>query len=121
MNGLNDLQARIRDTIAAHPERKARWKAMKQLKWRMYCPQLGLWAGMRGLDIVPVASVGEALVFDGRDNEEHKLRFYRASTGIQWEIQLCEPDRYSQAELRRIVGPQPTPCDAVIRNDSKWE
>lgn len=87
---LAALQARIADTKRTHAsDPKACWRAMRAIKWRMYCPELGLWAALRGLDIVAVPSEAEALVFDGRDNELTKLRFYRASTGINWQVRCA--------------------------------
>lgn len=84
------LKAKISALIEANPDRKARWKAMRTIKWRMYCPQLNLWAGLDGIDIVPCASPDDprVQVFDGRDNEDLKLQFYTAITGIQWEVEL---------------------------------
>lgn len=88
-DGMATLKARIASTIAAYPGLSDRWKAMKKIKWRMFCPQLGFWAGMRGLEIVPVTDPENAVQFDARDNEEQKLRFYRAATGIHWEIECA--------------------------------
>lgn len=68
------LRELIAATVAANPDKKARWKAMKSI---------------RGLDIVPVVtSIADAQVFDGRDNEAQKSEFYRVITGIDWQIQL---------------------------------
>lgn len=89
-NTLTELRATISATIAANPDRKARWKAMKSIQWRMYCPQLNLWAGLDGIDIVPCASPDDprVQVFDGRDNEEIKLPFYKLITGIEWQVEI---------------------------------
>lgn len=84
---IMSVKQRIEEVCAAEPDLKKRWKAMKGIKWVLFCPQLGLYAGLRGLDIVPVAK-GKAQVFDGRDNEELKARFYRASTGIDFQPTL---------------------------------
>lgn len=69
----------------------ARWKAAKQVKWVMSCPQLGLYAALSndlGGGIIPVTSKAEAVVFTAQDNEERKLAFYRAVTGINWQPEL---------------------------------
>jgi hypothetical protein len=87
-NGAAKLREMIAAAIAANPDKKACWKAMKAIKWALYCPQLGLYAGLRGIDIVPVTSIADAQVFDGRDNEAQKVEFYRVITGIDWQIQL---------------------------------
>lgn len=74
-------------TLSAIPLGPQRWKAAKAIKWVMACPQLGLYAGLGdGLDgsIVPVTDRAQAVVFTGQDNEERKLAFYRAVTGVHW-------------------------------------
>lgn len=86
-DGMATLKARIASTIAAYPGLPDRWKAMKKIKWRMVCPALGMYAALDGLNIVAVTERENALLFDARDNQETKLRFYRASTGIHWEIE----------------------------------
>lgn len=66
-------------------------RELKTIKFRLHCPQLGLWAGLGGLQIVPCASQSDPRIqiFDGRDNETAKLAFYTVATGIKWELQLC--------------------------------
>jgi hypothetical protein len=61
-----------------------RQKALKEVRWVLHCPQLGLWAGMNGLSIVPTEKQS-ATVFDGRDSVDNKRRFYRLATGIDWQ------------------------------------
>lgn len=64
------------------------WKQLP--KWRMYCPQLNLWAGLDNqANIVPCSTPDDSRVqvFDGRDNEVTKLAFYTRITGIKWEMQ----------------------------------
>lgn len=74
--------------LATMPEEK-KWKACRNLlKWRLYCPQLNLWAGLKGLEIMPSETPEGAQVFDARDNAESKQKFYTALTGIQWSIEL---------------------------------
>lgn len=59
-------------------------------KWRLHSPQLNLWAGLDKLLIVPcqVQEDPRIQVFDSRDNQEFKRRFYRAVTGIDWQVEL---------------------------------
>lgn len=85
---LENLQARVADLIANSPEPKARWRAIKSVRWCLYSPQLNLWAGLQGLEIVPVTSQDQAAVFTGQDNEQRKIDFYTAATGIAWQVQL---------------------------------
>lgn len=85
---LAKLRELIQATIDANPDKKACWRAMKKIKWALYCPQLGLYAGLSGIDIVPVVNIADAQIFDGRDNEAHKAEFYRVVTGIDWQIKL---------------------------------
>jgi hypothetical protein len=85
---MNKLKERINEAIRLHSDKKERWKAMQAIKWRLFSHQLGFWAGLRGVEIVPVTDPSEAMAFDARDNEEQKLAYYRAATGIQWEIEL---------------------------------
>lgn len=88
------LRARIQSVCAVEPNLKARWRKMQSvsLRWVLYSPQLRLWAGMRGMEIVPVESQREAVTFDGRDNEQSKRDFYRAITGIDWQVQLVNAE-----------------------------
>lgn len=85
MKELNQRIQVLKEQFQNDP--KALWKAMKTVKWVMYCPQLGLWA-KSGIHIALVESQSEATVFDGRDNEVMKIRFFRAVTGIDWQIQV---------------------------------
>lgn len=72
------------------PPGAMRTKALKSIQWRLYCPQLNLWAGLSDTgEIIPCASADDPRVqtFDGRDNEDMKIAFYTRATGIQWETQ----------------------------------
>jgi len=63
---------------------------MTSIRWCLHAPQLNLWAGLsERAEIVPVTSQADAMKFDGRDNEDMKLAYYTAVTGIAWRIQLC--------------------------------
>lgn len=87
---MNTLTQQINQAVTLEP--KARLKALKAIKWRLYCPQLNLWAGLdeQG-NIIPCHSKDDPRiqVFDGRDNEAQKLAFYTHFTGIKWEVR-CE-------------------------------
>lgn len=81
---------RVAEVIAANADPKARWKAMKamkDLKWRLRAPGTDCYAGLiadgntaTGLRCV-LGPVDTAQVFDGRDNEELKLRYWSAQLG----------------------------------------
>lgn len=87
--GQTELKRRIAQAITSNPDKKKCWQAMKQIKWALRSPD-GQYAGLRNLLIVPVSSLVEAQIFDGRDNDETKLSFYRLTTGINWQIEvLC--------------------------------
>lgn len=43
-------------TVASVPDMKTELQKLKAEKWRLYCPQLNLWAGLQGLQIVPCAT-----------------------------------------------------------------
>ncbi len=85
MNELNQRIEALKEQFKGNP--KALLKSMKTVKWVMFCPQLNLWA-KSGLQIKPAKSQSEATVFDGRDNAEMKIRFFRAVTGIDWQVQV---------------------------------
>lgn len=60
--------------------------------WRLHCPQLRLWAGLdERAQIIPCETPTDprVQVFDERDNQEMKRRFYTAITGIAWEVQCA--------------------------------
>lgn len=65
-------------------------KRFKPLQpWRLYCPQLNLWAGLDSTaQIVPCASPDDprVQVFDEWDNQAMKIKFYSLITGINWTV-----------------------------------
>ncbi len=80
---LSELQQMIAGVIAAYPAGKARGNALKACQWRLRGPNgefVGLSSIVDGLraKFVPEA---EAMVFDGRDNEDIKLRAYERTLG----------------------------------------
>ncbi len=59
--------------------------ATKQAKWVLKNVQMNIFAGLKGVSIVPVETEAQATVFDGMDNPAVKIPFYEAITGIKWE------------------------------------
>lgn len=64
---------------------RARLKALAKVNWRLRSGLL--YAGLDGLRCV-LTDKDNALVFDGRDSERTKLRFWQAATGYKFEIEL---------------------------------
>lgn len=67
-------------------------KTINQLKanrWRLVSPA-GQYAGLNGL-FAALVSRDKAQVFDGRDNEHHKIRFYSAILKVPFvmEYESC--------------------------------
>lgn len=77
---LAELQAMIRGTIDAYHDTKERWKAMKAIQWRLRGPA-GQYVGNKGFWTLAFVPEANALIFDGRDNEAIKLRFYESVLG----------------------------------------
>lgn len=74
--------------VASNPDRKARWKAMRSIKWRLR-GEHDEFVGLDGLfcAFVPESS---AMIFDGRDNEDMKLAAYQMRLGkLSVEIVSC--------------------------------
>lgn len=66
----------IETVCASHADRKARWKAMKSIKWVLRSPA-GQYAYLgERLQMLLTSDLNQALVFDGRDNEMMKAEFY---------------------------------------------
>lgn len=74
----------IRDR--AKIDAKAAWKAAKAIKWRLRSPA-GQYAGLDGLRCV-LTDADHAVVFDGRDNEAFKARYYSAVLKVPLELEL---------------------------------
>lgn len=91
---MKTIEQAIAKAIESTPERtKARNQALASVKWRLVTP-LGLCAGLSNHfpfeEILVVPEDPRALVFDGRDNEQAKLQWFKLATGQNLEIQLCE-------------------------------
>ncbi len=77
---LSQIKAMIQGAIAAHKDDvKQLRKAMKACQWRLRGPN-GEFVGLKSLRCAFVPE-SEAFVFDGRDNEEAKLRMYEITLG----------------------------------------
>jgi hypothetical protein len=85
---MQTLDTAIQSARAATPAfTPARRKALSKIKWRM---RFGLlYAGLKGLKCVLV-SKGDpcCLLFDGRDNQDLKLRTYGAALRCKFEIEM---------------------------------
>lgn len=79
-NPLEELQTMIRGTIEAYPNINDRVKALKAIQWRLRGPN-GEYIGLNKQLACSFVPESAALVFDGRDNEEMKLRAYEAALG----------------------------------------
>ncbi len=83
------IQERIENAIASTPDRSpARRKALSAITWRL---RFGLlYAGLDGTQCVLVAQDDpRCQVFDGRDNEAMKAKYYSAVLGCPMEVELC--------------------------------
>lgn len=69
------------------PFTKERNKALSKVKWRLRSGLL--YAGLGSNHECILTDSGHAIVFDGRDNEELKLKFWQAATGYKFEVELC--------------------------------
>jgi hypothetical protein len=84
---MTTLSQSIAAAIAGtEPQSKARRKALSLVKWRLRSGLL--YAGTdRALQAVLVGP-DEAIVFDGRDNEQVKADFWKATTGRTFKVEL---------------------------------
>jgi hypothetical protein len=80
MNKLSELQEMIQGTSKVHPDKKARWEAMKAIAWRLRGLN-GEYVGLNSHAQCSFVPESRALVFDGRDNEEIKLAVYQSALG----------------------------------------
>lgn len=77
----------IQGTLRAFPNNKARQRALKAIRWRLRGPRgefVGLHVGLT-CGFVPE---GNAIVFDGRDNEQQKLRYYQNALGERLTVEI---------------------------------
>lgn len=70
------------------PKTRERMNALAAIRWVLR-DQNGNYAalGSKG-SVIAVESINEALVFDGRDNEEMKRGYYRRITGMDYTVEL---------------------------------
>lgn len=82
MNAISESRAQF----SSLPD-KQRWRAMRGIKWVLVSPA-GQYAALDGLRCVLTSDFNRAVVFDGRDNEQYKARFYSAVLKVAVEPQL---------------------------------
>ncbi len=76
---VEELRSKIAEICKTYSvNRHARKDALKKLQWVLV------------IDGWPVQDESGALIFDGRDNEEMKVRYYKAISGREVEIHLVE-------------------------------
>jgi hypothetical protein len=84
------LEERIDDACASTPSgTRARMKALSKIKWRLESFE-GLCGGLDDKFGVALVSPHNAQVFDGRDNEQMKKRYYEAALGVELAIVLLD-------------------------------
>lgn len=74
----------IQGTLRANKDRQ---RALKAIQWRLRGPRgefVGLYVGL-GCGFVPEEN---AIVFDGRDNEQQKLRTYQSALGNRLTVEI---------------------------------
>ncbi len=76
------IQAIQNALSTTEPKTKARNKALASVRW-VLASEKGF-AALSGLQIIIVPDIAAAQVFDGRDNEEIKARYYTAATKTQF-------------------------------------
>lgn len=79
----SEIQSAIGST---QPFTRARQKALAQLKW-VISDDDGHYL-IAGVDTQFTGDKSQASVYDGRDNQEMKLRFFRAVTGRALRVEL---------------------------------
>lgn len=62
-------------------------KALARIKWRLRSGLL--YAGLDRAQRCVLVGPDDALVFDGRDNEHAKAKYFSAVMGRQFEVELC--------------------------------
>ena len=86
---MQTLSKLIAAAVESTPPGPARNAALREIRWRLHCPALGVYAGLdESGGIVALPSVTGAQVFDGRDNEVSKAAFYTRATGIVWQPEV---------------------------------
>lgn len=75
---VNELRNRVDETVKKYENRRARIDALKKIQYVLVAND---W---------PISDSNGALIFDGRDNEEMKVRYYTAVLKTPITIQLVE-------------------------------
>ena len=73
-------------SVGTPPKTTARNKALASVKWVLK-EACGLYVGLKNLQTVLVDK-SEATIFDGRDNEAMKQKYFTALTGGNFTIEL---------------------------------
>lgn len=87
---MTSPQTRIDAACAGtEPRTRERNKALAGIKWRL---RYGLlYAGLHGFKCVLVSADDQRCqIFDGRDNQDLKARFYDMDAGCKFEVELCD-------------------------------
>lgn len=88
VNNYTELELRIlAATVGTAPLSKERNAALKKVKWKLR-EASGLYAALDKVNIV-LTDEKNAMVFDGRDNEQIKVKFYNAATGGNFKVEIC--------------------------------
>lgn len=88
-DSMNTLEKAIEGAMRATPAgTRARKKALASVKWRLRSPS-GLYAGPGdGLLESALVAESDAYVFDGRDNEQLKARYFSAVLKTPMMVEL---------------------------------
>lgn len=83
-----ELAIRLDAAMAAtKPFTKARNKALASVKWVLMCAD-GYASLSEQARCIIVPDLCDAMVFDGRDNEERKVATYSAALGTEFVVEL---------------------------------
>lgn len=90
---MKTIREAIEESQAPHSEQKARWNALKQVKWHLRAAS-GEYVAKRqpagvSMSIATTTAKSDAQTFDGRDNEEMKARHFSARAGITFQAVLA--------------------------------
>ena len=87
---LELLHGKIADACSAtKPKSRQRMKALAKIKWRLESFE-GLCAGLDDKFGCALVLPYHAQIFDGRDNEELKKKFYETVLGVELAIVLLD-------------------------------
>ena len=83
-----ELSNRINAAMAStQPFTKARNKELSKVKWVLLCEK-GYAALSPAFSCIIVPDLCDAMVFDGRDNEEMKANCYSTALGVQFVVEI---------------------------------